>query len=335
MNRTLIIGSALYFLIMVTCSSLNLFASDVVGDVNDNGKVGLEESIYALQVAAGMSPSSIFNSSAGPHRAAWGTYSYTSGVLSGEFIFSTFVFNGPEIGSFEVHNVSVTSTQLVMSDSEVWIRDNGVSGDIVGRWERTDSENNTHTITLDSNGSFILTAEGDEYLEVVNVPVSTKIIDGEFDDWSGSSALNLYHSQSDCESVDGREIRSVSVAQDDNNIYVKMELNGPYDSTFKPKFGQMVHIRVVPPAAIGLLATCGFSSLIGGENSGSAAFGSGDSENPPDNRHLLEFRVNKCLAEQWKYSNDAFRVWIDQDSTTVCRSISNLPIINFDFSTCD
>ena len=110
-----------------------------------------------------------------------------------------------------------------------------------------------------------------------------------------------------------------------------MELNGPYDSTFKPKFGQGIHVRVLPPAAIGLSASCGLSSPVGGENSGSAAFGSDDS----GDSNLLECRVNKCLATQWQHSNDAFRAWVDQDSTTVCRSISNLPTLIFDFSTCD
>jgi hypothetical protein len=335
MKKTLFIGSALYFfLVMVTCNSLNSFASDVVGDVNNNGKVGLEEGIYALQVAAGMSPSTILDSSAGPHRAAWATYSYSAGTLAGEFIFSTFVFNGPELGSFEVDNVSITSTQLVISDTEIWNREDGVPGDIVGRWERTDSENNTFTVTFDSNGSFLYTAKGDMYLEVVNVPVSTKTIDGEFNDWSGSSSLNLYSSKSDCGSVDGRTITSVSLAQDDAYIYVKMALNGPYDSTFRYKLGEIVHIRVVPPLAVGLAADCGLASPVGGERSGSAAFGTGDSENPPDNRHLLECRVNKCLARMWEPTSGAFRVWADQDDSSVCRSTSNLPIINFDFSTC-
>ena len=70
---------------------------------------------------------------------AWGTYSYSAGTLAGEFMFSTFVFNGPETGvSFDIENVTVTSSQLTISNTEVWSRDNGVPGDIVGRWERSD-----------------------------------------------------------------------------------------------------------------------------------------------------------------------------------------------------
>jgi len=335
MQKKNFIGPALcFFIVMALCNPVKSYGSSVVGDVNDNGKVGLEEAIYALQVAAGMSPSSILDSSAEPHRAAWGTYSYSPGILDGEFVFSTFVFNGPEIGTFSLHDVSISSTQLVLPDG-IWNREAGVPGDIIGRWERTDSNNNHFTLTCASNGSFLYTAKGDMYLEVFNVPVSTKTIDGQFNDWNKSEELNLYDSQSDCGSAPGRTIEKVSIAQDDQYIYVKMVLNGPYDSSFYPKFGQMVHIRVAPPPALGLNAHCGLSSPVGGENTGVAAFGSGDTAHPPDNRHLLECRVNKCLAQQWKNTNGAFRLWVDQDNPSVCRSTSNLPIINFDFSMCD
>lgn len=335
MKGALFMRSALYFFIVIAIwYPGELIASDVVGDVNGNGKVGLEEGVYALQVAAGMSPATVLDTSAGPRRAAWGTYSYSSNTLTGAFTFSSFVYNGPEIGSFEIHGVSISATQLEFNN-DIWTREVGVAGDIVGRWERTDSDNNVFALIFDANGFFLYTAKGDMYLKVFDVPVSTKTIDGEFGDWSGAPSINLYNSSSDCGEVAGRKITSISLAQDDDYIYVKMALNGPYDSTFKPKFGQMVHIRVAPPLSLGLQAHCGLSSPVGGENTGVAAFGTGDSENPPDNRYLLECRVNKCLASQWKNTNGAFRVWIDQDSPSVCRSISDLPIINFDFSTCD
>ncbi|MDA3790751.1 MAG: hypothetical protein PF503_19940 [Desulfobacula sp.] len=335
MRRTLFVRLALYFLaVLVTCNPIQSVASDIVGDFNDNGKIGLEESIYALQVAVGLSPATVLDSIAGPRRAAWGTYSYSPNTLTGEFTFSTFIHNGPEIGSFEIPEISISTTQLVLN-SEVWHRGDGVAGDIVGRWERTDPDNNYFTMTLDANGSFLYTAQGDMYLEVFDVPVGTKTIDGDFGDWSGTPSLNLYDTTSDCGSVAGRKITSISLAQDDNYIYVKMALNGPYDSTFRPKFGQMVHVRVVPPPAPGFSADCGLSSPVGGENSGIAAFGTGDAENPPDNRYLLECRVNKCLANQWHNTNGAFQVWTDQDNPTICRSSSDLPVINFDFSTCD
>ena len=323
------------YILMVTIvfCPLKTNASDIIGDVNNNGTVNLEEAIHALQVAAGMKPATVLDPDSGPRRAAWGTYTYAANILTAAFAFSTFVDRGPTIDTFELQVESISSTTAIFrnpsNEQEIWTREPGNPGDIVGRWEQTDPDNNTYTLILDSNGSMLYTARGDSFLEVVHVPTKTITIDGNFADWGGTS-LNLYNSTSDCSGDAGKTITGVSVAQDDNNIYVKMTLNGPPDVTFRYKFGQMVHIRVVPPP----FSSCGLASPVGGENSGTAAFGTGSSEDPPDNRHILECRVDKCLVTAWR-ANGGFHVWSDQDNPSVCRSRSNLPNIVFDFSTCD
>lgn len=51
MKAKLVLG-----LITATTASVNYVSAGVVGDVNGDGKVGLEESIYSLQVASGQNP---------------------------------------------------------------------------------------------------------------------------------------------------------------------------------------------------------------------------------------------------------------------------------------
>jgi hypothetical protein len=298
-----------------------LVASDILGDINNNGRVGLEESIYGLQVAAGLSPSTILDPISGPQRTAWGTYTYLSNVLTLSTTFSTFESSGIDLGITEIPVDTVTATTLTLIGHPMTLtRQAGEAGNIVGKWQGIDSENNDTTIILDDSGSFLISIKGDEFTKVIDIPKNTsRTIDGDFSDWSSGSSVDLFGSESDCGDIDGRKITSVSVAQDSNFIYVKMSLNGPYDTTFRYKLGNLIHIRVVPPPALGVPASCGISSPFGGQNSGSAAFGTGDSDNPPDNRHLLECRIPKCVGlDHWHHSG--FRVWADQDSVSTCRS---------------
>ena len=51
MKMNLFVEAAFYFfIVLATCNPIKSYASEIVGDINDNGKVGLEEGIYALQV---------------------------------------------------------------------------------------------------------------------------------------------------------------------------------------------------------------------------------------------------------------------------------------------
>ena len=123
LRLNLCIRSALCLaIILIICKPLQLVASGIVGDINNNGRIGLEEGIYSLQVAAGMSPATLLDSSSGPRCAAWGTFTYASNILAGEFTFSTFMFNGPEVGSFRVSVAPVTSTEMTL-DNDADLKD--------------------------------------------------------------------------------------------------------------------------------------------------------------------------------------------------------------------
>ena len=167
-------------------------------------------------------------------------------------------------------------------------------------------------------------AYGDSFTKTVNVSHSTKTIDGKFSDWGSAIPLDLYASDGDCGNAPGREIREVYVAQDDNCIYLRMKLNGPPDPTFTYKFGEFFHIRVTPNAGITLSSSvCGTTF-----QNGLVAFG-----NSEDNtEHEFECRFDKCVVDEWRI--DGLSVWSDQDSVTICRHRSDLPILKFDFSMC-
>ncbi len=324
MKRTLFVGSALFiFFIMGLSNPINSVASGVVGDVNDNGKVGLEEGIYALQVAAGLTPATILDASYGPNRAAWGTYILDSNTLNLNITFSNFDNAGPPIGNwaFSIPEISPTSINLM---GRTWIRALGEAGDIVGKWEFTDADNNVETLVLDSNGAMLYTAKGPMFTEVVEVETTFSIeIDGNFTDWAGISELDLYNNQSDCNSGVGRKITNISMAQDDEYIYVKMTLDGLPDSTFTYQAGDdLFKIWVSPPPSL----DCGFRTDIGNENTGVAQFGT-----TINNDNVLECRVNKCLVKN-AWNKAGYDIKASQSG--VCRSTSNISLLKFDFSTC-
>jgi len=331
MRNIIYLKFAAYFLLIVMVFfPYKINAEEIIGDVDGNGVVGLEEAVHALQVTSGMKPAVVIDPGLGPRYSAWGTYTYSSGILAGNFTFSNFV-NGPETGPFQITVVSISSTSMTLRDTEsnleTWTRETGTAGDIVGRWERNDIDNSTFIVVLDSNGGMVYSAYGDAFTKTVYVSQSTKTIDGKFIDWSSESSLPLYNSEGDCGNVSGREIEAVYVAQDDNYIYLRMILNGPPDPTFSYKFGQWFHIRVTPPPNASLMLA---SSVCGKTfQNGLVAFGNSDD----NTEHQFECRFDKCDVEQWR--NNLFYVKSTSDSVAVCRQSSDLPILIFDFSMCD
>ena len=323
--------AACFMLIVMGFCPHQTNAEEIIGDVDGNGVVGLGEAIYALQVTAGMKPATIIDPDLGPRYSAWGTYTYSSGMLDMNFTFSNLTNNGPPIGDFQVTVVEISPTSMTICDTEnnqvIWTREMGAAGDIVGRWKRNDTDNSTFVIVLDSNGSMLYYAYGDSFTKTVNVSHSTKTIDGKFSDWGSAIPLDLYASGGDCDNFSGREIREVYVAQDENYIYLLMKLNGLPDPTFRYKFGEWFHIRVTPPPNAGIMLA---SSVCGTTfQNGLVAFGKSED----NTEHQFECRFDKCVVDHWRI--DGLSVWSDQDSVTICRHRSDLPILKFDFSMCD
>ena len=91
---------------------------------------------------------------------ASGTYTYDpgTGTLTLNTTSSDFECEGPEIGTEQITVSSITSTTMVWEEDpaeEMWTRDSGISGDIVGIWESYDDDSgNSWEATFELNGSF-------------------------------------------------------------------------------------------------------------------------------------------------------------------------------------
>jgi hypothetical protein len=156
-------------------------AREIVGDVDGDGVVGLQEAIYALQVTSGSRPATIMDPDLTPQYSAWGTYTYSSGNITANFTFSNFIREGgPPPGEhvFQLSVIELSSTQMIVRDpgnnTQTWFRKMGSAGDVVGRWERTDGTS-TFAFILDSDGSMHYSAYGDFLTKTVLVPNSTKV----------------------------------------------------------------------------------------------------------------------------------------------------------------
>jgi len=311
---------ALCFFVLCAYAS-QAISSEVVGDINGDGRVGLTEAIYALQVASGI------KQHAGSQYSATGTYTYgsTSSTLILNFTSSNFPEDdGPHIGIEEFQVISINSTTMIWLDNDedemTWTRDNGVSGNINGTWEFYESESkNTHWATFEFSGAFSVTGEIVNFKETFSVPHKTILIDGDFNDWKEGDRVYLDTNGPDCGNVPGRDIMEVYIAQDNNFIYLRFVLNGPLDESFGYKFGNWLHIYVnnqgiVYATPIGCSVTLpdSFVSIVGNQ---------------------FECKFDKCTVNIWNVKDMA--AWCDQGKETVCRDYIELPILDFDFSMCN
>lgn len=227
--------------------------------------------------------------------------------------------HGPSSGTdFNTNVYSISSTEMNISlegQLQTWTRKSGTDDAIVGRWEHNDTDNNNTSILIfDSKGSFLYSAYGDSWTKIIDVPKITISIDGNFSDWSQATRLNLYWTEGDCGGTPGREIREVYIAQDENYIYLRMKLNGPPDPTFRYKFGEFPHIRITPPPNPSIMIS---SSACSGTIPNPLIVFNGDE---------FECRFDKCtVVDDW--DNDELSVWSDQDSVSICRHRSVLPIL--------
>jgi hypothetical protein len=262
-----------------------------------------------------------------PGYSAWGKYTYqptqSGGLLTLNFTFSNFAKHGPSSQtnfSTNVYSISPTEVNVSLNgELQNWTRVSATEN----RWEHNDAvNNNTSIIILDSQGSFMFSAYGDSYTKIIDVPKTTISVDGDFSDWSQATRLNLYWTDGDCGGTPGREIQEVYIAQDDNYVYLRMKLNGPPDPTFRYKFGEFPHIRITPPPNPSMMVA---SSDCSGTIPNPLIVFNGDE---------FESRFDKCtVVDDW--DNDELSVWSDQDSISICRHSSSLPILNFDVSMCN
>lgn len=86
---------------------------------------------------------------------ASGTYSYSDGTITMNWINSDFLCNGPIKGFTNTKTaVTVSTTTLTWSDSNdndvmTWTRESGTANDPAGTWTTTDLEGNTHTLKIE------------------------------------------------------------------------------------------------------------------------------------------------------------------------------------------
>jgi len=105
------------------------------------------------------------NGDAGTTYTSSGTYTYDPDT--GHLVVNTTTVDfpdaecAPEVGTDEFNIIYITTTTMLWEDLEdpdrrqmTWTRDSGTSGDIVGTWERYDSEYGYTEGTIESNNSF-------------------------------------------------------------------------------------------------------------------------------------------------------------------------------------
>jgi len=124
-------------------------------DVNEDGKIGLEEAIYVLQIMAGIKQDPWARYSAG------GTYTYVSDTLTLNISVSNFpTCAGPSVAQESFTIVSLTETAMTWEDEDndqmTWTRKGQTSPGIVGTWEMAEN-GDIYEGTFFPDGSFTVT----------------------------------------------------------------------------------------------------------------------------------------------------------------------------------
>ncbi len=111
-------------------------SAGTVGDIDSDGRVGLKEAIFALQVASGMRPEY------GAQYSALGTFACDdeAGILTVNYTASNFpAGKGPAVGVniYTITSLTEVSMSALSADAAFaeWSRPNGIAGDITGEWK--------------------------------------------------------------------------------------------------------------------------------------------------------------------------------------------------------
>ena len=102
-------------------------------------------------------------------------------------------------------------------------------------------------VSTEDDGTIIYSPCGGFLTQTVQVRNSTKVIDGKFADWNSNEKVPLYITRGNCSDNSGGTIQKIYVTEDSDYIYIRMILDGIPDSSFRFKFGDGFHIRVVSP----------------------------------------------------------------------------------------
>lgn len=227
MKKTLFLYICLFILFPSITYSIS---SRVLGDINYDDKVSLEEAIYALQVSAGLKPQSDAEYTA--MYTAIGTYTFDSTTLRANFTNSNFPENiGVDIG-VSIFNISLISdTNMTWTDEDdnemTWTRKSGTVGDIVGPWEFYDEESQrTYMLYFKSDQSLSLKGYLASYEKYYIVTYKTITIDGNIDDWNDIEPIFLddVDDQNPDANFDGTDLHKFYLAKDETFLYIGMTL---------------------------------------------------------------------------------------------------------------
>ena len=152
-------------------------------------------------------------------------------------------------------------------------------------------------------------------------PTKTITIDGNYNDWNINDRVFNDTDGPECNNVAGRDIKEVYVAQDNEFIYFRFILNGPFDVTYGYKFGTDLHINVGYGGAPYMRMVITMP----------AEYGYQQSQYPDSylaaSGNQFEARIPKSDVLSWK--NENLAAWADQGSQTVCRDYIDLNKIDF------
>ena len=165
------------------------------------------------------------------HPTASGTYTYNtgSGLLSMNWVSSNFICDGPTLGAKSETVTSLTATAMSWQGGMTWSRASGTVGDILGTWSSTEpSTGNVYTITFSADGSIavsssIISCSGAN-LPTIAVPQATIQVDGAISDWAAITPM-ITDPAGDADYT-GLDITGVSMAQDAQNIYFRVDRVG-------------------------------------------------------------------------------------------------------------
>lgn len=236
--------TAITLLVVLFPTIVYSISSRVIGDIDYDEQVGVVESIYSLQVSAGIIPQSVPEYDA--MYSLVGSYIYSSPTITVNITGSNFPKNiGPTVGvnTYEVGSITATEMTWIINHSIqiTWYRKSGQPGEITGSWEYDEIQSSqTYRLLLNSDNSASIIMYTMGYNPSYIVPERTITIDGNISDWSGIVPIVADPSGDETPSVDfvGTDLNGVYVAYDDTYLYLLITLHdGPPKTDYHTQYG--------------------------------------------------------------------------------------------------
>ncbi len=186
-------------------------------------------------------------------------------------------------------------------------------------------------INFQLDAEVILDDQGDQADGVFFVQQKTITIGDGYDDWDDTDRVFVDTTGPECNNISGRDLQALYIAQDDENIYVRFDVNGPLDETFGYKFGNMS--ETPDHTSVGQNFTG--DGHIGYYSPPSGMIPEWTGEDWPAafvhiDGNRFESKIPKIEAQAW--NGKRLAAWLDQGYETVCRDHVALPTIDLDFS---